>query len=493
MAMTSRAEAPSRPLELLELPGVGRFLRWRHARAALQLPLLLIAILMVWDGLTGPQLAPKNLATVLTWVHYRGFVVLALLVAGNLFCMACPFMLVRNLARHLSRPTKMWPRRLRSKWLAVLLFALMLFLYELLDLWASPALTAYLILAYFTGALLVDSLFRGAAFCKYLCPPGQFNFVASLISPLEVKTRTPPVCTECHTKDCIKGRSQSPIPSTEYPTPNIRGCELWLFQQGKFGSMDCTFCVDCLHACPHDNVGISTRLPASELWADPRRSGIGRFSRRPDLAALIAVFTFGALLNAFAMVTPVYALENWLADLLRTQSEALVLALIFLVGLVAMPTVLLGLTGWLSRWWAAASDRSSVQTWVTRYMYALVPLGFGVWLAHYGFHFLTGFWTFVPVVQSFVADVLGSPLLGAPGWELGPVLPMDWLYPLELGFLGLGWFGSLLVAYHIATEDEPHKPWRAFLPWAALLSLLLSAAIWLMGQPMEMRGTFLVG
>ena len=99
--MTSRAEAPSRPLELVELPGMGRFLRWRHARAALQLPLLLIAILMVWDGLTGPQLAPKNLATVLTWVHYRGLVVLALLVAGNLFCMACPFMLVRNLARHL--------------------------------------------------------------------------------------------------------------------------------------------------------------------------------------------------------------------------------------------------------------------------------------------------------------------------------------------------------------------------------------------------------
>jgi hypothetical protein len=35
--------------------------------------------------------------------------------------------------------------------------------------------------------------------------------------------------------------------------------------------------------------------------------------------------------------------------------------------------------------------------------------------------------------------------------------------------------------------------WGAFLPWAVLLSLLFAAAIWLMGQPMEMRGTLFAG
>jgi hypothetical protein len=120
-------------------------------------------------------------------------------------------------------------------------------------------------------------------------------------------------------------------------------------------------------------------------------------------------------------------------------------------------------------------------------------MGFGVWLAHYAFHFLTGFWTFVPVVQSFVADIVGVALLGAPRWDLGPLLPAGWLYPLELGFLGLGWFGSLLVAYRLAARDEARQPWRIFVPWAVLLTLLFAAAIWLMGQPMEMRGTFLVG
>jgi polyferredoxin len=90
--------------DLLRLPGLGRFLRWRHARSMLQVPFLILAALMVIDGLAGPQLAPKNLATVFTWVHYRGLVVLALLLAGNLCGMACPFMLLRNVARRFLHP-----------------------------------------------------------------------------------------------------------------------------------------------------------------------------------------------------------------------------------------------------------------------------------------------------------------------------------------------------------------------------------------------------
>jgi hypothetical protein len=488
--MTSQS---SSPLDLMDLPFVGRFLHWRHARTALQIPFLALAALMVFDGLFGPQLAPKNLATVFTWIHYRGLVVLALLVAGNLFCMACPFMLLRNLARHFTGargPTLMWPVRLRRKWLAFLLFATLLFAYELLDLWAEPRWTACLIVFYFSAAIVVDSIFRGAAFCKYLCPLGHFNFVASLVSPLEVKARSLGVCHDCRTKDCIKGRRDSQNPGRAAGVP---GCQLWLFQQRKVGNMDCTFCLDCVHACPYANVGLQPRLPASELWVDPLRSGIGRFSQRHDLAALVALFTFGALLNAFAMVRPVYVLEEWLAALLNTQSELLVLALIFLVGLVILPLTLLASTGWISRRLAGVTGTPALLVWTTRYTYALVPLGFGVWLAHYGFHFLTGFWTFVPVVQSFVADVLGKPFLGAPRWDLGPLLPAALLTLVEVGFLGLGWFGSLLVVYRLAEEHRANQPWRAFVPWAVLLSLLLVAAIWLMGQPMEMRGTFLVG
>ncbi len=36
---------------------------------------------------------------------------------------------------------------------------------------------------------MVDSVFKGASFCKYVCPIGQFHFVHALVSPLEVKVR----------------------------------------------------------------------------------------------------------------------------------------------------------------------------------------------------------------------------------------------------------------------------------------------------------------
>src|SRR3954470_13685185 len=85
--------------DLLRLPLVGRFARWRHARLTLQLPLFALAVLLILHGLFGPQRAPENLATSLTWIHYRGFLVLVLLAAGNFFCLACPLLLPRELAR----------------------------------------------------------------------------------------------------------------------------------------------------------------------------------------------------------------------------------------------------------------------------------------------------------------------------------------------------------------------------------------------------------
>ena len=86
----------------------------------MQVILFAVAALIIFDGLFGPQLAPQNLATVGAWLHYRGLVVLALLVAGNLFCMACPFMLPRQGARWVRerflRNGWPWPRALRNKW-----------------------------------------------------------------------------------------------------------------------------------------------------------------------------------------------------------------------------------------------------------------------------------------------------------------------------------------------------------------------------------------
>jgi hypothetical protein len=165
-----------------------------------------------------------------------------------------------------------------------------------------------------------------------------------------------------------------------------------------------------------------------------------------------------------------------------------VLGLIFIVALVVEPLVLLGLASFAVQ--KLSQAREPLLKIMTRYAYALVPVGFGVWLAHYGFHFFTGLFTWIPAAQGFLADLGLNP--GPMRYGL-PGLPESLVYPLELGFIGLGALGSCLASYRIAARRAPEHAAAAALPFALLALLLGAAGIWLLSQPMEMRGTSLVG
>ena len=473
-------------MDLLRLPLVGSFVQWRHARLALQLPLLAFAILVVVHGLFGPQLAPRNLATVLTSIHWRGLLIVALMAVGNLFCTGCPMMLVRDAGRRLYHPARRWPRWLRGKWLAIALLVLVLFAYELFDLWSLPRATAWLVLGYFGLALVVDVVFAGASFCKHLCPIGQFNFIASTMSPTELRVRDVSTCRACRTADCIKGHYEM------QPRRLVqRGCELGLFLPVKVGNVDCTMCLDCVHACPNDNIALITRVPGAELLDMRRRSGLGRLVQRPDLAVLAVVFTFAALVNAFAMTSPAYAAEQRLAAMLNVRSETPVLALIFLVGLGLAPAVLLGAAGALTRG-LAPREGAPLRHTIGRYAFALVPVGFGIWIAHYGFHLLTGVATVVPVAQSAAIDAFGRAALGEPAWRWVGMQPAS-VFPIQLGFVLLGAAGSFGLVHATSLRDYPSRPARASIPWLAVVAFLTTTALWILSQPMEMRAVSFIG
>jgi cytochrome c oxidase assembly factor CtaG/ferredoxin len=464
---------PSGHVDLLAFGWVGRLIRSLAFRRVIQGVLFGLAILIVCDGLFGPQIGPMNLAGTLPWTHWRGLSVLALLVFGNFFCFACPFTFARDLGRRILPGNRQWPRWLRTKWVSVGLLGIYLWSYEAFSLWNSPWLTAWIIIGYFVAAIVVDGFFRGASFCKYVCPIGQFHFVQSLVSPFEVKTRDLDVCRSCKSFDCIKGNEQQ------------RGCELRLFQPKKESNLDCTFCLDCVRACPHDNIGIIAVTPGRTLAHDHFRSSIGRFAERTDLAALVLVLVFGAFVNAASMTLPVENALSFSRLTLGLISRPAILLLFFSVALGLLPLVAVTGCALVSRWFGSITV--SVRAISCRFAMTLVPLGAAMWLAHFGFHLFTALLTPIPVLQRLVLD-LHIAAAGSPWWSLRtPAIPQ--LLDFQCLALDLGFLLSLYFAWKVSVSlAAKRKSLAAFLPWGVLLILLYISGIWIVFQPMEMRG-----
>jgi cytochrome c oxidase assembly factor CtaG/ferredoxin len=468
-------------LDLLKLPLVGPVLRWPHFRRAAQIVMFILAIIIVVDGLWGPQMGAMNLAGVLPWTHWRGLSVIALLAVGNVFCMTCPFNFARDLGRKLLPARWSWPRCLRSKWIAITLLFIFFWAYEAFGLWDSPRLTAMIVIGYFAAALVVDGLFNGASFCKYVCPIGQYQFIQSLISPVEVGVRSQEVCRSCKTHDCLRGNERQ------------RGCELQLFQPQKTSNMDCTFCLDCVHACPHENVSLLTSLPGSQLVRIEGRRRSIRWFRRFDGAVLIFLLVFAAFVNAGGMAEPVQAREQTLQTSFALGSAQPVLAVLYLLALVIAPALLVGLCAWLAGIFSRM--RAGWRERVSTFAIAFVPLGFSMWLAHFSYHLLTGAPTALPVIQRAATDA-GWNVFGEPDWSLShTMLAFGWLPSLQVLLLDLGLLFTLYVGWRMASRFRLSFARRLGLlaPWAALASGLYSVGVWTFFQPMQMRGMMMGG
>lgn len=467
-------------INLLTAPGIGRLLRWKPTRTIWRWTLFTLAAIMIIDGFFGPPLAAKNVATIAAWVHYRGLVVLALLFFGNLFCAGCPFLLTRGLARRLGRPAHRFPKPLRNKWTAMVALLAMLFVYEWLDLWASPWLTAWVIVAYFLAAFLFEAFFTHDAFCLYVCPLGSFNFLYSGVSPTQIASKDLQTCRECVGHECVNGLHGADGHLLQ------QGCQLELYVPTIQGNLNCTLCLDCVRACPYDNVALAARPPADELFRRAR-------PRRLDTALLAIMAAFLGLVNAFAMTPPVYELQQRLAALLHTRSEFVVLGVIFVVGAILSPLAAGYGAAWLSRKLTGGSG--DLRSRIIRYAYGFVALGFGIWTAHYLFHFLTGPLTIIPALQGFFAYMVGVPILGEPNWSLAArgVAPLPVIRGVQMTAVLAGLLTGGGAAWRAATEEAVtrQEALRAAIVWLLLLLIIALIAVYLFLLPMEMRGNIL--
>jgi cytochrome c oxidase assembly factor CtaG/ferredoxin len=433
--------------DLLRLPLIGALLRARYGRMALQSVAFVVAVLVIADGFAGRPIGAMNLAGVLPWTYVRAFGVVALLILGNIFCMSCPFMLPRELGHRLGLARLKWPRWLRTKWVAIVLMILFFWSYEAFAIWDHPARTAWLLIAYFAAAFVVDTFFRGASFCKYVCPLGQFNFAGSLLSPFTLQARSQATCERCTTHDCIAGN------------PQQRGCELQLYMPQKAGNMDCTLCMDCVKACPHDNIGL--------FPVPPVPTSIGTFSSRIDIAVLILVVVLSGFASAGSMVAPLSDSPGKYVTLL------VLLAVLMLVGLAA----------------GGPSRREAF----CRFSHALLPLGLAMWAAHLLFHLFTGWATLGPAIRQAETD-FGWHLLLPARWGMEmPLLPVNTMLSLQLLLLDAGLLLTLYLGWRLVQQRSARAS-RAvllLLPWATTVAVVYAAGVWILLQPMQMRGVIM--
>jgi hypothetical protein len=157
---------------------------------------------------------------------------------------------------------------------------------------------------------------------------------------------------------------------------------------------------------------------------------------------------------------------------------------VYVGGLLIVPGISAAVCGLVSLCWAQASV-----TWknlTCGFTLALVPVGFGMWLAHFSNHLVAGWSTVIPVVERLFSRVTytGDPRAWIP----------NWLPSLELAFLDLGLLLTLYstwrVACRVALGDRMALAVMA--PWAVLAATLYSAGLWIVFQPMQMRGTMIM-
>ncbi|HEU5235733.1 MAG TPA: hypothetical protein VFU37_01250, partial [Pyrinomonadaceae bacterium] len=208
---------------------------------------------------------------------------------------------------------------------------------------------------------------------------------------------------------------------------------------------------------------------------------------------LIFLLVFAAFVNAGSMMESVQRQEQTLQMTLHRGPFHLILFVSFLFALVVVPAMLVAgsvllakiLSGRHIRW------RESVSTFAR----AFVPLGFSMWLAHFSYHLVNGALTAVPVIQRAARSV-GLTLFGKPDWSLSSQMPaLDWLPSLQLLVLALGLLFTLYIGWRLASSFRLKftRTLGLAAPWAVLALVLYAAGVWIVFQPMQLRGMMMDG
>ncbi len=464
-AETSReAYIQDHRMDILRLPGIGSFLRWRWLQPLLEVPMLVVFILVIIVGIWGTQEPSQNLATMLIWVYWWSLIIFSFIFVGRIWCMICPLGAAGEWTnRKVGSLNKRWPRALRNLWMAHIFFIVLTGVDLVIGIDIMPRFTGIFLLALLIMSVVLALVFERRAFCRYVCPIGGMCGIYSMTSGIELRAKSRGRCESCTTKECIKGTDGSyACPWFEYP-----------------GVMDrnnyCTMCLECDRSCPHENVGLSVRPPGQDLW---------RTNRRVFDEVILAVGLIGVMASHTIATTQQY--DDWVTGLeVNSGIPAWVtITMVYVVSILLANLAYLGVSVLAARTTTTRDrplDARTVYRWTG---YALIPLALSMHLARNVL--------FLNIWGTAILDVMAN-MFNAPGFPFGTgpvetqdVLPDSTVWWIRMAIILLGFILSAYAAYRLSLRMQPKRRLAGKMLAAILIAMVAFSIVyvWILSLPL---------
>lgn len=375
----------SNRLNLYRIPWLRPFFENRWPQFIVRAIALAGFLFTIAVGIFGARVGSHNFAIIFVWIAWWTALKLGFIpLGGRSWCSVCPIPLpgewlqrggiFKNKGpRGLNRR---WPRILRGSWLQSGAF-LLIGIFSAITL-TNPRVTAWVLAGLFALAIGLSLVFEQRAFCTYICPIGGFTGIYAKTAPVEVRAIDKSICAAHQPKTCYQV------------------CPWGVYPVALTDSAACGLCMECLRACPSDNLALSIRPFGDDLVR-------ARPPRKLDEAFFASVMLGSALTFAAVFTGPWGALKN-ASYAIGSPMWGLYVLGFFTLNLAILPGAYT-LSVWLSQ---DRTAKYSLRETISSQAQALLPLGLSAWIAFT--------LSFALPKAHYVLSVLSDPL--GWGWNL---------------------------------------------------------------------------
>ena len=438
-------------IDLYRLPWLRPLLESRWPQFLVRSLALAGFVFAIAAGLFGSAVGSHNFAIIFVWIAWwSAFKLVFIPFGGRSWCSICPIPLpgdwlqqggILEKGRRGLGLNLRWPKRLKGSWLQSGAF-LLIGLFSALTL-TDPRVTGWVFLALFGLAVGLSLVFERRAFCSYICPIGGFSSIYAQTAPVELRVIDTEICAKHGDKSCY------------------HACPWGLYPVAFRDSAACGLCMECLRACPQDNLALNLRPFGTDL-------GKPKTANRLDEAFLALVMLGSALVFAAVFVGP----WGWLKSAAFTIGSLQWAG--YAAGFLALNLFVLPGLFTLAVWAGQKFDskKLSLKREIANQSQALLPLGLLAWIA-----FTV---SFALPKAGYVLAVTNDPL--GWGWNLLGASYAPWS-PDVSGFslllqsflLLVGLFWSAQTARRLAGSET-----RRAIPVLAFCLIFSLAMLWLL-------------